>query len=105
MNDLIEEIILNYNNAIEGLCIDPRDVSPLQNKMICSIENLLSQSIGQRITLIDNRPGRQSRKPNSDDIEEVCLNLCVVVDYLAIFTMLYLGQLYPIECHKKYKQF
>ena len=43
MDGLIEEIIFNYNNAVEGLCIDPQDVSPKQIKMVCAIENAISQ--------------------------------------------------------------
>ena len=109
MDDLIEEIIFNYNNTVEGLCIDPRDVSPLQNKMICSIENVIGQSIGQRISLIDHRrPGRQSREPNSDDIEESMFELICSCRLSAkiIFTMLYLGISIPNKrFYKKYKQF
>ena len=109
MDDLIEEIIFNYNNAIEGLCIDSRDLSPLQNKMICSIENVLGQSIGQRISLIDHRrPGKQSREPNSDDIEENMFELMCGCRLSAkiIFTMLYLGISIPNKMfYKKYKQF
>ena len=109
MDGLIEEIIFNYNNANEGLCIDPRDVSPVQNKMICAIENVMGQSIGQRISLIDHRrPGRQSREPNSDDIEESMFELMCGCRLSAkvIFTMLYLGISIPNKrFYKKYKQF
>ncbi len=109
MEDLIEEIIFNYNNGVEGLCIDPRDVSPRQNKMICSIENTISQSIGERISLLDNRrSGRRSRVPNSDDIEESMYNLMCGCRLSAkvIFTMLYLGISMPNKrFYKQYKQF
>ena len=109
MNKLIEEIVFNYNNTIKGLCRDPRHVSTIQNKMICSIENAMSQSIGERISLLDNRrSGRRPRVPNSDDIEESMYNLMCGCRLSAkvIFTMLYLGISMPNKNFDiSYKQF